>query len=672
MDEACKRAIAAAKSGDVTLLMANIHRDAEVRYARDRRSNHTLFQIAGEQGHLDILRSLVDAFTQYNNLNYVNFRVDTQEGMTTLALAIVNNRVDCVKYLAGLSFVDVNARFQYNWRGQYTALTLAIERDFELAVILMQHPKTDATTLFEGFMRDSKRFQMFFQSTASEFHSIILNKRDKRGRTLLISAVREKRFDIINRMKLLSGIDVNAADCDNKTAMEYAVEAKDWYCLFLLLTYENVRNQDKILPMIPNDDGRHYYLGFLFGHLFSSNLCDLPVKDNLSVLMYFVKCGYFHMIRHTKLISHNSCNDANLYDSKRRTALTHAALKKNWKCLEELLSFDNVESQINHQDEDGKTLLIHAVIHRRHEIVDLLKTFPNIDAYTLDKDSLSAINYAALDQDWYCLSKILTFSNIDQPQINDADKDGKSLLMIAARHGRGEIIEQLKGFASIDANTFDGCGCTALMQAIALKNRVYFDFLLEERFACNVRLRDPKGRTVLMHAVLSRSHFFVEKILKISTSDINTCDKSYRTPLLEALASKCESRTVLLLLQSGADPYLECGGISVLTSNLPSKCQEELFYDFLVYLATSGGSHFDVNRGPTTLLHHCCRRHRRNFILIPTQNMAAEYQYLRNHSTFCCRYQASTLTGATPWVIKPIIMYYLCVGVSCFGLFLLL
>ncbi len=104
--------------------------------------------------------------------------------------------------------------------------------------------------------------------------------------------------------------------------------------------------------------------------------------------------------------------------------------------------------------------------------------------------------------------------------INDRTIEGYSLLMLAAKKGREDMVKALLGMQDIDINATDNHQESALMMTVK-ENRVRLVELLLTREEIDVNQADWQGNTALMKAVSSGNEQIVRLLLKNSEIQIS-------------------------------------------------------------------------------------------------------------------------------------------------------
>jgi ankyrin repeat protein len=162
--------------------------------------------------------------------------------------------------------------------------------------------------------------------------------------------------------------------------------------------------------------------------------------------------------------------------------------------------------------------------------------------------------------------KLLLGSGAD---VNLSADGGETPLMAAARHGFTAVIEALIA-AGANVNAADKRGCTPLMLAVVWATRMASVGIADTASrvkplldaGANVNAADSKGRSAIMAQVRSGGGTLQEanrlpvlKLLLDAGGEVDSTGDKGRTPLMAA-AFRGLKETFHLLLEAGANPYL--------------------------------------------------------------------------------------------------------------------
>ena len=297
-------------------------------------------------------------------------------------------------------------------------------------------------------------------------HNASTDIRDEKGRTMLMLAARNPRFNsqlktIINQSK--SDI-ANLSDEEGMTALMHAIQEYNTEGMKTLLNYSNIDAQD--------NEGR-------------------------TALMYSASVGIDFV---NQLLGSNASVD--ITDNNGTTALVYS--------FREGCSSDNLEivklllkanpDSINHSNTRGETPVMtfaKSCFHPPIEYFELLLDNPKANVTARDNFDRTLLMIALEAKNLAIFEKLLSMDKID---LHATDKNGTTALMYAADIWRQPHISTQILDAGADINAQDRRGQTAIM--INAKN---WDIdtthvLIFERGA-DLSIRDNDGKTALMHAV---------------------------------------------------------------------------------------------------------------------------------------------------------------------------
>ena len=184
------------------------------------------------------------------------------------------------------------------------------------------------------------------------------------------------------------------------------------------------------------------------------------------------------------------------------------------------------------------------------------------DVNKANKDGLTPLMIALKNKSSYEIIELLINKGVD---VNAVDKDGWTPLMYALYHNSSDsIIRLLIKHKGANVNTANKDGLTPFM--IALKNK-YNSLIIKLliRYGANVNAVDNDGLTPLMIALKNKySDIIIELFIKIidkpnfyrrpagERADVNAVDKDGWTPLMYALYHNSSDTTIQLLIDNGA------------------------------------------------------------------------------------------------------------------------
>lgn len=151
--------------------------------------------------------------------------------------------------------------------------------------------------------------------------------------------------------------------------------------------------------------------------------------------------------------------DINAINGSRDTALTIAAAAGHLNVVESLVKSPGLDA--NAANSDGASALILAAIAGNDKIVDRLKTVPGILLDAGDRTWSTALMHAVVHRHAAVVKSLKGFADI-----NAANAQQWTALMLAADNGSTEILDLLLTFDQLEINRINSAKQTALMIAV--------------------------------------------------------------------------------------------------------------------------------------------------------------------------------------------------------------
>ena len=279
------------------------------------------------------------------------------------------------------------------------------------------------------------------------------------------------------------GVDINAVNNDNKTALSYAIINDQQEMIKLLINHGARVNQSHLKLAIHNP-----IIALLIPHCCDIDECDcndvnLPPVCILSLSIYMKLDGLAQLImRHINL-------------SKNKCALRMAVYMQNL-LLVKLLLKESANPLLS-----DSILLINIVKKINY---DMINVFAKYELNRQDGKGRTAIMVACKQHDIKLVRHLISLSNTDEYpiiNINLTDNDGNNLLMLylkyfncypTAKEVHLENVQYLKALCSM--NDVNNEGNTVLMIAIKyVKDLNIIYYLIDQ---CNVNQVNVSGKTV--------------------------------------------------------------------------------------------------------------------------------------------------------------------------------
>jgi ankyrin repeat protein len=516
--------------------------------------------------------------------------------------------------------------------------------------ILMEERKKMITTLIEcGLDVDQqckdKRTPLHFAANDDVIAKLLLdlganiNATDNSGKTVLHAAL--ESFDGIDyiyiKMLLDHGADINAADNYGKTVLHAAfrrLTRSSYDCIKMLLDHgadiNAVDNSGNTVlhAAFESFDGNDYEydcIKMLLDHGADINAVDNSGNTVLHAAFESFDGNDYEYDCIKMLLDHGA--DINAVDNSGNTVL-HAAFRRltrsSYDCIKMLLDHG---ADINAVDNSENTVL-HAAFRRlRRSSYDCIKMLLDhgADINAVDNSGNTVLHAAfqsfdGNDYEYDCIKMLLDLG----ADINAVDKSRETVLHAAFRRLRRSSYDFIKMLLDhgADINAVDNSGNTVLHAAFQSFDGNDYEYdcikmLLD--LGADINAVDNSGKTVLHAAFrrLRRSSYDCIKMLLDYGADINAVDNSGNTVLHAAFQSfdgnDYEYDCIKMLLDLGADiNAVDNSAKTVLHAAFESFDGNDYEYDCIKMLLDLGADINAVDNYGKTVLHAAFRRLRRS------------------------------------------------------------
>lgn len=340
---------------------------------------------------------------------------------------------------------------------------------------------------------------------------------DSLKKTPLIAATENGHLECVDKLLMDGRIDLEATDNHGKTALRYACELNHIDIVKILVDH-------------------------------GANANARTTIDRVTILMAVSQLGHSQVVE--VLLQHCEIN-LRATDYADRTALYYACEHENVfkKLVEHGASVHSI-------DRGGKTILMRAAQIGNVFIINtiLSRTF-HYDAVSdidrMDHDGFTAFSYACVAGHVDAARRLLKEGA--SPVV--PDEDDVTPLMLAAMHGRAEIVALLAPLASPEPglDLRDYRGMTALMKACSRGHLEIVQTLL--RHGASLLIKDHQDMTALMKACDNGRQDIVSILLNTNAANVNAVDKRHQTALYYACKEEAVE-CVEMLLEHSADPSI--------------------------------------------------------------------------------------------------------------------
>ena len=417
------------------------------------------------------------------------------------------------------------------------AKSLLNKKDKEGKTALMYAAMNDKTDNAELLLRKGARVEDF----------------DNSGMTALTHAVSKGHFELVKYLVLFRSANVNGAysTVSGPTPMMMAANTTNLKMVEFFLENPNVKLHDTdingmTVGMYACIGGNVKILEKLEirGCQFDQDITD---STGMNCLMHASRNGSMDAIRW--LVEHCNFKDDNV-DSLSMTALMHACTGGHVEAVKYLI--EHASSNLSLKDTIGMTGFLAAASEGHVPVMDTLFEMDNTVLQSSDHSGRNAAIHAAMAGHLPVL-QWLTSHGVDfNKQI---DVNATIPLMYAARHGQIDIVRYLLASCT-NVNVKDINGLTALMHCCSNPETAIeiADILLNN--GADVSLVDNLGMTVLMHAVARKCDTKFVKILIAKGCRIQHSDLTKKTVIMLA-AENGDANCIKAILDASSNKTVD-------------------------------------------------------------------------------------------------------------------
>ena len=562
----------------------------------------TAFFWSCSQGQLEFSKWLLEEYKNCKSeSDQLLHTIQDNDGYTPLMLAVVNQHLEIVRWLASIDPDCVKTRN----REKQSALHYAAQNDnFELASILIKSlnssdkntlissPDNNGMTAFhwscsKGHLEFSKWLLEEYKNCKSEFDQLLHTIQGNDGYTPLMLAAVNQHLEIV---RWLASIDPDCMKTRNrvkKSALHYAAEKGNFEIASILLKLMNSSDKTSMISSQNNNGMTAFHLSCSEGHLeFSKWLLEeyKNCKSEFDQLLHTIQGndGYTPLMlaavnQHLEIVRWLASIDPDCMKTRNRvkeSALHYAAEKGNFEIASVLLNLMNSSDKtsiISSQNNNGMTafhlscseghlkfskLLLEEYKNCKSESDQLLHTIQGNDGYT---PLMLAVGNQHLEIVRWLVS-------IDPDCMKKRNKNEASVLHYAAANNNTDIASVLlKALKSSDKFSLisspDNNGLTAFFWSCSQGQIEFSKWLLEEYKNCKSEsdqllhtIQDNDGNTPLMQAMLHHQIETVRWLASIDPDCSKTRNRKKRSALHNAAAhGDIEIASVLLKLLNSSD-----------------------------------------------------------------------------------------------------------------------
>ncbi|KAI9521573.1 hypothetical protein NQZ68_003727 [Dissostichus eleginoides] len=360
------------------------------------------------------------------------------------------------------------------------------------------------------------------QETVDAFADFILNKHSDRetdnsfdNQEMLLDAEKQfmeaaKRNDVETMKTLARGLNANARNVDNRTALHYAVAGKNKEAVQLLLQRRvKVDQKDKygVAPI---------HLAAWFG--------------SLEILKLLVQAGAEQKVENEEGLNIMHC----------------AAINNQTEIIEYIMN-DLQMKELDKEDKSGHRAFALAAEHGCVEMLEMLMVPYDMGTMKPNKRGDTPLHLAARNGHLAAVQSLLqSFDTRDE-----VNMEGEAALYQAAEHGEEECALLLLE-AGCDPNILTKANCSALHPVSEKGDTSVVQLLLDYKAHTDFKNQNLEAP---LHLAVKNSHIPVLHCLLKAGCNVNVTDKRSQTAMHLA-AELARTEVVEMLLKSGLDSTL--------------------------------------------------------------------------------------------------------------------
>ncbi|KAJ7313532.1 hypothetical protein JRQ81_004989 [Phrynocephalus forsythii] len=373
------------------------------------------------------------------------------------------------------------------------------------------------------------------------------DKEDQFGRTPLMYCVLADRLDCAEAL-LKTGIDLNKADHNQRTALHLAAQKGNYRFMKLLLARRAnwmKKDLEGITPLhLTTRHKSPKFLALLLKYMAPGEV-DTQDKNKQTALHW---SAYYNNPEHVKLLIKHDSN-IGIPDIEGKIPLHWAANHKDpsavhtVKCI---LDAAPTESLLNWQDYEGRTPLHFAVADGNVAVVDLLTSYEGCNVTSYDNLFRTPLHWAALLGHAQIVNLLL---ERNKGGTIPSDSQGATPLHYAAQSNFADTVEAFLKHPSVKDDS-DLEGRTSFMWAAGKGSNDVIRTMLNLKVDIDINMADKYGGTALHAAALSGHVSTVQLLLK-HNAQVDATDVMKHTPLFRA----CEmghKEVIQTLIKGGA------------------------------------------------------------------------------------------------------------------------
>lgn len=630
--------------------------------------------LAARGGHVEIVEMLL-GHPQVS----VNMEGDDENA---LVIAVKNNFTEIVKLLLAHPDIDVNC---------FSPLLVTVKQNqIEFTKLLLNHPKLDIRSICHSLLQINRNNEIVSLIT----HKYIQQFISCHSMKLFLFALEFGDIDVINQyisqledIIRIVAIDINAKLKDLVLSSDMTIDRRYFHfpkdCC--ALSYALSKGSNELVRVLLLHPGINIFIRLdgvplfswatsnlqetelvelhrieqqlvkvhsivkqgdinQFSDLLNQNLIPLnaPNKDGYTPLVLAVKYGQTEMV--SLLLSNPKVDVHARPDNHSRIALKVAAIEKQDKCLQLLLSEGNALRSNLIKYDDVETILTHAAFdvvkphmndfinilresrgfcrdrifwvaikHNYVPIVDYLIRESQVDLNTIYDHSDTALMIACKFGSPEMIECFLTKQ--ERVKVNLANKNQETALILAIKKQDARIVKLLFQFVKLDLNltVADETGDSPLMCAVRLQNCEIIQYLLQHP-SIQINTMNKQSKSPLLIATELNALNVVQTLLSHPSCDVNIANADGITPLMLSIQMQSYSLWAFYLSRQDVDLhrinkindsalFIAIKSRSVLSSDYTNKIESDTLMKQMIQMSTTEVVNYSDAEMVTALMH---------------------------------------------------------------------
>jgi len=477
----------------------------------DREKKITAIHIASMHGHLDLIKMLVDKYSD-------NINGKDSMNRTPLYFACMNGHEETVKYLASLhwdnSYRDsdgncyLHAACMSGNKNVVSCLISDLNSDVNCQNLA---GKTPIYLACEKQQLEAVKVLLSYQDCDP-------NIKNNDGESIFHVVIKSNIMNILNLLLESSNLDVNARNATGDTPLLLACSLGhiDPLKKLLLLNTCNPHLTDNLRQNLFHKacfSGEMNVVQYLAEN-FKRDLNVFNCQDQSGISPVFLACtkGYYHIV---KYLHEKKVCDIFVLSNEHQNCLHAACLGGNFK----LVSYLSEKFDVNKTDSNKTTPLHIACKKGNLSIIKFLIKEKQCYENTLTCSESTILHASCESNNLDVMCYVILMNKFD---LNAKDSEGYTPFLLACKSADLNIIQYLEKLCDKEHQTKEGL--TSLHVASSNGNFAVVKYLSSNQFNISCDIKDRMGRTPLYLACLKGRQEVVEYLVEKQKCNLNVLD----------------------------------------------------------------------------------------------------------------------------------------------------